>query len=194
MIPATAAMLATTAILLLTGCVNIHAYPVAWPDRRTTPVGSCADISGSFGRCDMDTGANGYQCLTLFLNHTENRLLAPAQRLAGDNAHVTIEQNENTIAVSYWADGAVISRKDLTKNGPAGFRCEPDGVVVSSSGDAMPQNMAGYMPSTYTLAKASDGSLVVKYQDYGAGLGSGFIPIAGVDTIWERAVPYTGTR
>jgi hypothetical protein len=185
---------------ILTACVSIehHPIPTDWGNPRPIVKDTCADIGGTFnGYGEQGEPKSAEQkrfqateslycgLCNEYWSRFERKAWGPYKTIT----HIAIEQAGDVLKVSAFEAATLIAQKEIRKSGKDGYQCATEGIVVGGQ-NVPPENILGYIGETHTLFKFFDGSLGVKTESTGGGLGLGVIPMFGSGTYWHRYQTY----
>jgi hypothetical protein len=150
-------------------------YPESWSDISTE--NECPNLAGSYintGGCQRDYVPSLYQVL-----------IANDMGVAGAIDYIKITQTKTELLIKAYKQGALIKQRKVQfspKDCENGFMRieapEPEGGVNR-------EGVVGYQLDVYWLAKAADGTLVVRYNSYAAAVVN-LIPIIATQRDWYR--------
>jgi hypothetical protein len=182
------ARLCSVAIACLTvgGCVVSHpAYPPTWAPLVRSPAGPSLD--GTY----EDRGIEGETDASTFRDQSvsASRFFFPKDQIARSATTITISEPEaDTVEIlASHRTVSLISRRFVATLGD--FRCRDGTVEFSSTQMVGHEQVAGVQSDTLQLAKARDGSLVLRH------VSSGFgpivvVPAGGSEHRWYRFTPH----
>lgn len=174
------AIAAALSALLGAGCVSPvhvehHDYPAGWPALRARH-GDCGDLTGAYSNAGTGPASSPATSLTWYLVRKDYRHAAASR--------VVIEGPVgDTLEVRAGNDGAGGVTRVLRRG--ADFDCADGWVSVRTIGPALGGTVSASVWGD--LAKADDGSLVVRHREEGGGFVP--IPIYGSFRYWRRFLP-----
>jgi hypothetical protein len=173
------------ACLTVSGCVVSHpAYPPAWAPLVPSP--ACPSLGGTYEDrgTEGETGASTFRSLSV----SASRFFFPKDQIARQATTITVNEPETDTVeiVASQRNISLISRRYVAARGD--FRCR-DGTVEFASTQLVGEQVAGVQSDTLQLAKASDGSLVLRHASSGFGL-IVVVPAGGSEHRWYRFPPH----
>lgn len=174
------------------GCVSHAPYPPNWPSAVAGGHAGCKALRGSFDNVGswVVSGDRDERLLAalFFPLQSSEPLRHHAERRAV--SHLTFDAAPGgDIDVRAWVGDAVLFERTLTSQEVG---CKEERSVFSSKGWVLDGLVAAAarVSSRYSIALASDGSLVMEQREVGAGVIFLVVPMASKATTWLRFTPY----